>query len=95
MQEGVILVGGKGPMSYVLAVVTQFGKGSDEVVLKARGRAISNAVDVAEIYRNKFNAGAKVKDIQIKTEEVQSSKEGALEGMKTRVSAIEITIARQ
>jgi len=53
--ENTIFVGSKPPMSYVLAVVTQFNMGgSDEVVIKARGRAISRAVDTAEIVRNKF-----------------------------------------
>jgi DNA-binding protein len=45
----VIFIGNKPPMSYVLAVVTQFNSGSTEVVIKARGRAISRAVDAAEI----------------------------------------------
>ena len=44
LDENVIYVGNKPPMSYVLAVVTQFNGGSDEVVIKARGRAISRAV---------------------------------------------------
>jgi len=52
--ENVIYVGRKPPMSYVLAVVTQFNSGSDEVIIKARGRAISTAVDTAEIVRNRF-----------------------------------------
>lgn len=48
--ENVIYVGNKPPMSYVLAVITQFNTtGSEEVVIKARGRAISRAVDTAEI----------------------------------------------
>ena len=46
--ENVIYVGKKPPMSYVLAVVTQFqGSDSDEVAIKARGRSISTAVDTA------------------------------------------------
>ena len=53
--ENVIYVGHKPPMSYVLAVVTQFNtSGSDEVIIKARGRSISTAVDAAEIVRNRF-----------------------------------------
>ncbi|MCX6663305.1 MAG: RNA-binding protein, partial [Euryarchaeota archaeon] len=44
-EENVIYVGNKPPMSYVLAVVTQFNSGSTDVVIKARGRAISRAVD--------------------------------------------------
>ncbi len=60
--ENTIYVGRKPPMSYVLAVVTQFNTtGSDEVVIKARGRAISTAVDAAEITRNRFIKGAEFK----------------------------------
>ena len=66
--ENTIFVGNKPPMSYVLAVVTQFNRGSDEVVVKARGRAISRAVDTAEIVRNRFVTDAEVKDIKIGTE---------------------------
>jgi DNA-binding protein len=66
--ENTIYVGNKPPMSYVLAVVTQFNGGSDEVMIKARGRAISRAVDTAEITRNRFVTNAKVKEIKIGTE---------------------------
>ena len=53
--DSIIFVGQKPPMSYVLAVITQFnGNGSNMVILKARGRAISTAVDTAEIVRNRF-----------------------------------------
>ena len=63
--ENVIFVGQKPPMSYVLAVVTQFNTGgSEEVVLKARGRSISTAVDTAEIVRNRFVVDAKIKEIK-------------------------------
>src|SRR4030042_1972998 len=69
--ENVIYVGHKPPMSYVLAVVTQFqGIGSDEVIIKARGRAISTAVDTAEIVRNRFITDAKLKEIKIGTESI-------------------------
>jgi len=40
-EDNVIYIGNKTVMSYVLAVVTQFNNGlSDEVLIKARGRAI-------------------------------------------------------
>ena len=66
--ENTIYVGNKPPMSYVLAVVTQFNtNNSDEVVIKARGRAISRAVDTAEIVRNRFATDTKVKEIKIGT----------------------------
>ncbi|MDO9044707.1 MAG: RNA-binding protein, partial [Methanobacteriaceae archaeon] len=43
-EENVVYIGNKPVMNYVLAVVTQMNGGSNEVVLKARGRAISRAV---------------------------------------------------
>lgn len=51
MEENVIFIGSKPVMNYVLAVVTQFNGGADHVSLKARGKAISRAVDTAEIVR--------------------------------------------
>ncbi len=83
-----IYVGKKPVMNYVLAVVTQFNQGAKEVHIKARGRAISKAVDVAEIVRNRFITDAKVKEITIGTEEVQG------ENGTTKVSAIDIVLAR-
>jgi DNA-binding protein len=86
--ENVIYVGNKPPMSYVLAVVTQFqGSGSDEVVIKARGRAISRAVDAAEIVRHRFIKDAKIKDIKIGTESITNE-----EGRTSNVSSIEICL---
>ena len=86
--ENVIYVGSKPPMSYVLAVVTQFNsRGSDEVVIKARGMAISRAVDTAEIVRNRFVTDAEVKDIKIGTETLPRE-----EGGSSNVSSIEIIL---
>ncbi len=87
--ENVVFVGKKGVMGYVLAVVTQFNNGNSEVILKARGKLISRAVDVAEITKNRFLAGVSIKDIQIKTEELTSE-----DGSLNKVSAIEITLAK-
>jgi DNA-binding protein len=87
--ENVIYVGRKPTMSYVLAVVTQFqSSGSDEVVIKARGRSISTAVDTAEIVRNRFIKDAKLKDIKIGTESITNEEEGRT----SNVSSIEITL---
>lgn len=86
--ENTIFVGNKPPMSYVLAVVTQFNGGSDVVYIKARGRAISRAVDTAEIVRNRFVKDAKVKDIAIGTEVITNE-----EGRSSNVSSIEITLS--
>jgi len=89
--ENVIYVGHKPPMSYVLAVVTQFqGSGSDEVIIKARGRSISTAVDTAEIVRNRFIKDAKIKDIKISTESITNE-----EGRTSNVSSIEIILTKK
>jgi len=89
--ENVIYVGHKPPMSYVLAVVTQFNaSGSDEVILKARGRSISTAVDTAEIVRNRFVTDAKLKEIKISTESITND-----EGRTSNVSSIEIYLTKK
>ncbi len=89
-EEGVVYVGNKPPMNYVLAVVTQFHKGAKVVHIKARGRAISRAVDVAEIVRNRFIEGVKVGNIEITTETIKG--EG---GEEINVSAIDIPLIKE
>jgi len=87
-EDNVVYIGNKSVMSYVLAVVTQFNTGlSNEVLIKARGRAISRAVDTAEVVRNKFMQGVEVKDIKIGTEVITG--EG---GDKANVSSLEIIL---
>ncbi|NOZ58531.1 MAG: DNA-binding protein Alba [Euryarchaeota archaeon] len=88
-EDNVVYVGNKPAMNYVLAVSTQFTRNAKEVVIKARGRAISRAVDVAEIVRNRFIPEAKVKDIQIGTEEVTTE-----DGKTVRLSSIEIVLEK-
>lgn len=83
-----VFIGKKGAMSYVLAVVTQFGSGAKEVVIKARGKSISRAVDVAEIVRNR-DTSVKVASIGIATEEVETQ-----EGRPLKVSSIEIVLKK-
>lgn len=87
--DNTVFVGKKGTMGYVLAVVTQFNNGAEEVVVKARGKLISRAVDVVEIVRHRFMPEAKVEDIHISTEELTSE-----DGSKSKVSSIEIKIQK-
>jgi len=87
MDDNVVYVGQKPTMSYVLAVITQFTGGLKEVHLKARGRSISRAVDVAEIVKNRFLQDVKVNDIEIGTEEREVE-----EGNKINVSTIDIKL---
>lgn len=88
VDDNIVYIGKKGIMSYVLAVVTQFNNGVHEVIIKARGRAISRAVDVAEVVRQRFMTDTKLGDIKIATEEIEGD-EGLI-----KVSAIEITLSK-
>lgn len=88
-KDNTVFIGKKPTMAYVLAVVTQFGDGQSEVHLKARGRSISKAVDVAEIVKNKFVQDAKVDEIQIGTEEIEGK-----ESEKINVSTIDIVLRK-
>ncbi|WP_414469024.1 DNA-binding protein Alba [Methanobacterium sp. ACI-7] len=86
-EENIVYIGTKPVMNYVLAVVTQMNGGNSEVILKARGRSISRAVDVAEIVRNRFITDLALGSIDISTEEVSNR-----EGSNSNVSAIEIQL---
>jgi len=56
-------------MSYVAAIIVHLTPSNKELILKARGRAISNAVDVVEVARRRFFEGKlTVKEISIGTE---------------------------
>jgi len=88
-EANAVYIGKKPTMNYVLAVITQFNSGSAEVVVKARGRSISRAVDVAEIVRHRFVPEARVRDVQIATEKVAGE-----DGKAANVSSIEIFLAK-
>jgi len=86
-----IFVGTKPFMNYVTGVVIQFTtKDAQEVRIKARGKFISRAVDVAEISVKRFlKDQIKVKDINIDSEEFQNK-----EGKDVHVSIIEIVLEK-
>lgn len=88
--ENTIFVGSKETMNYVMALMTQMNDGNNEAVIKARGRAISKAVDVAEISTRRFMNDADITEIITDTEELDNRED---EGT-VNVSSIEITITR-
>jgi archaea-specific DNA-binding protein len=89
----VIFVGNKPPMSYVLAIITSLSAGNlKEITLKARGQAITTAVDVAEITRNRFIKDLKVSKIAIGTVEMPP-REG--ESKSRMISTMEITLTKK
>jgi DNA-binding protein Alba len=92
-KSGIVFIGNKPTMSYVLAIITSLSaSNAKEITLKARGRAITTAVDVAEIARNRFLKDLKVSKIAIGTEEMPP-REG--ENRARMVSTMEITLSKE
>jgi len=91
MNDNNIFIGGKPFMNYVTGVVMQFTtKNADDVIIKARGKFISRAVDVAEVAAKRFMENAiAVSDIRIDSEGFKNS-----EGRDIMVSTIEITLSK-
>ena len=91
-EDNIVFVGGKPFMNYVIGVVMQFtNKNAPEVTIKARGKFISKAVDIAEVARRRFlkDENISVKNIKIDSEEFENK-----EGKQVNVSTIEITLAK-
>lgn len=84
-----ILIGKKPLMNYVLACMTSLQSGSNNLVVKARGRAISKAVDIVQILQQRFYKDLKITDIKIGTEQVTGQ-----DNRTVNVSTIEISISR-
>ena len=77
-------------MNYCLGVLTSLNDGGGRVTLKARGRAISTAVDVAEVTKNRFMENLIVENVEIGTEVLES-----LDGRPRNVSTITIVLKKQ
>jgi len=88
----IVFVGNKMPMDYVLAIITGLSASdAKDITLKARGQAITTAIDAAEITRNRFLKDLKVNKIVIGTEEMPA-REG--ETRSRMVSTIEIRLTK-
>jgi DNA-binding protein len=85
--ENAVYIGRRPTMNYVMAAMMVLNKG-ENVVVKARGRAISHAVDVCEILKNRFLKGTTYQDIRIDTEKLEGD-----DGTTNNVSSIEIVLA--
>ena len=88
-KDNIIYVGKKNVMSYVLAVVTQFNQGSKEVLLKARGNAISRTIDVTQIVKNRFFSSLEITGFKAETEELTRE-----DGSMSRVSSLTLTLTK-
>ncbi len=89
-EESQVMIGKKPIMNYVVACLTAFNSGAKKVVVKARGRAISRAVDVVELLRRVFLKDIDIEKIEIGTQELSSP-----DRPKSNVSTIEISLVKK
>ena len=92
MSDNAVFIGNKPLMNYVTGVVMQFtAKNASQVIVKARGKFISRAVDVAEVASKRFlESQIEIRNIQTNSEGFQNK-----EGRQVRVSTIEITLTKK
>ena len=87
--NNVILIGKKPLMTYVTATLVQLAS-EPTVIVKARGKSIVRAVDVAQIIAKRMNnMGYKIGSVKIGTQIIQSD-----DGPERNVSTIEVQITR-
>lgn len=90
-EEAQVMIGKKPIMNYVVACLTAFNSGAKKIVIKARGRAISRAVDVTELLRRVFLKDIDIEKIEIGTQELTSPDQQRT----SNVSTIEISLVRK
>ncbi len=88
MSESIVYIGSKPILVYVTAIMTAFGRNPEKVIVKARGRSISSAVDAVEVTRNRFLSDI-TSEVTIGTEEMKGD-----EGGTRNVSTIEIILRK-
>ena len=92
-KTGIIFIGHEDPFLYFPDMMSYLSRDEiDNIHLKARGKSISNAVNVAEQFKNRFSKEIKanVDDVSIGTEEVpRKDKKG-----KIKMSFIDITMSK-
>jgi len=88
--RSVIFVGKKPLMTYVTATLTQLA-GLQTVTIKARGRTITQAVDVSQMIVKRMNTvGFEISDVRISSDSLESQ-----DGRMRNVSAIEIDVSKK
>jgi len=91
-EDNTIFVGIKPFMNYVTGIVMQFkNKGQNEVIVSARGKFTSKAIDVTEVARRTFlkEENIKIRDIKVSSEQFETK-----EGKKIFVSSIDIYLIK-
>ncbi len=87
--EGTVFIGDKPCMVYVTSVVMQYNSGAKKILVKARGKNISKAVDVVEATKNKFLKDLKISNIKVGSESFEGREKKTI-----TVSTIEIEIEK-
>jgi DNA-binding protein len=85
-----VFIGKKPLMTYVTATLVQLAN-EPTVIIKARGKSITRAVDVAQIIVKRMNTlGYKISQVKIGSDVVKSD-----DGRTRNVSTIEISVSRE
>ena len=88
-QANLVRIGKKPIMNYVVACVTLFNSGAEEIMVRARGQAITKAVETVLMLRNSFVKNLEIEEIRIGSEEVTR-----LDGTRGSISIIEIMLEK-
>lgn len=88
IEGNLIRVGKKPVMNYVMACVTLFNSGINEIIIRARGKTITKAVDIAEMLRRSFIKDLIIKSIKVSSENIKRREE------EFPISTIEIVLTR-
>lgn len=84
-----VIVGLKPIMNYVVACMTLFNAGASSIMVRARGRNISKAVDVVEMLRRVF-----LRDVEVEKIDLGTETHTAPTGKEASVSTIEIRLVK-
>ena len=87
-KKNLVIVGKKAIMNYVIACLTLFNSGTQDITIKARGKPICRAVETVEMLKNSF-----IKDLEIKNIKI-GSQDYNLWGKQRSISTIEIILSK-
>lgn len=87
-EGNMIRVGKKPVLNYVMACVTLFSSGNNEIIIRGRGKAITKAVDITEMLRRSFTKDLIIKSIKVGSEDIKRMQE------EFPISIIEIVITK-
>lgn len=87
-KRNLVIMGVKPLMNYVVACLSLFNGGAETVLIRARGKHISKAVDLVELIRRVFLRDAEIRGIKLGTDDLVRD-----DGKDAKVSIIEIMLA--